>query len=79
MKKATANQVIDRIFNNDVYEMKVGRLSPDDRDWSYYLKLNKLFAPLEKDGLIRFTGKTILGKNKRKEKVWQISKQKNRA
>lgn len=53
------------------------RGNSDQRNWRYYVHLNKLFAPMERDEAIEFTGKTKLGEFGRMEKIWQISKQKN--
>lgn len=71
-KEATANELIDSLYWEDLYELGI-----QDRaalGWRYYVHLNKLFALLERDGEILFTGKEKLGESGRMEKVWRYKK-----
>lgn len=52
----TANETIEMIYRRN------SRLG-----WKFYLHLNKLFSPLEKEGKIKNTGKNSDG-----EKVWEV-------
>lgn len=61
----TANEVIEVLFKSDVITGMIKK-----RTWKYYVHLNKLFAPMEKDGLIMEVG-TKLGPTNRVEKIWQ--------
>lgn len=68
-KKLTANECIDIIFKLDLTE---GLVNTVDRGWQFYLHLNKLFSPMEKEGVIRQSG-TKRGPSKRLEKIWEIA------
>lgn len=63
--KRTANECIQKIFDEDVL---TGAVST--RSWKYYVHLNKLFAPLERAGLIHKVG-TKIGPTNREEKIWK--------
>ena|SRR5690606_21834243 len=63
---STANEAINLIYKADI---KSGLLRAD---WRYYLQLNKLLAPMERQGLVQQTG--LKKVNGRDEKVWQITK-----
>lgn len=59
----TANQIIDEIFKDDLSN---GTDKVLMRGWKFYVHLNKLFSPLEKEG---FVVNTHL--NNDNEKVWE--------
>jgi len=61
-KPRTANEVIENIFANDKRTRRLG-------SWKYYLHLNKLFAPMERAGLIRQVGQKK-GPTNKIEKLW---------
>lgn len=67
-RKMTANECLDAIFKKDLTE---GLVNTVDRGWQFYLHLNKLFAPMEKEGRISQVG-TKMGPSKRQEKVWEL-------
>lgn len=73
MGQATANEVINRIYEDDVRTMGADALL-NTRGWKFYNHLNKLFAPMEKNGIITFTGKTKIGESGLKEKVWKLNR-----
>lgn len=62
-KPSTANEIIDHIYQTDI---DCGLV---EKDWKFYLQLNKLFAPMEKNGLIVQTSLTT---SNRPEKVWKL-------
>ena len=66
MQPCTINQVIDCLHTDDLY--KRGERQLILLGWRYYVHLNKLFSPMEKDGIIKFTGKF----NENGEKIWRI-------
>lgn len=66
LEKATANEIIDRIFKHDI---NTGMIN--NHSWKYYVHLNKLFVFLEKQAFIVHVD-TIIGPTKRKEKVWTV-------
>ncbi len=68
-KKMTANECIDAIFKKDLTN---GLVNTVDRGWQFYLHLNKLFAPMEREGRISLVD-TKMGPSKRIEKVWELS------
>ena len=69
-KPRTANEVIDRIFCNDLKKGNTFIIS--GRGWKFYVHLNKFFSPMEKEGKIQCIG------NKDREKLWiSPSKAKN--
>lgn len=61
----TANEAIQRIF---VAEQKSGKSL--ERDWKFYLQLNKLIAPLARQGRLVQVGEKV-GPTRRVEKVWK--------
>lgn len=63
-KNKTANEIIKAEFEKDV---KSGAIYK--KGWRYYVHLNKLFSPMEADGLIRQVG-TKIGETGRLEKIW---------
>jgi len=67
-KKLTINESIDIIFKED---LTAGLVNTVDRGWQFYLHLNKLFAPMEKEGIIKQVG-TKMGPSKKQEKVWSL-------
>ena len=67
--KATVNEVIDYIWLKDKYELCVTA-----RGWRFYVHLNKFPAPMQKKGLIKFTGKYKKGKTGLREKIWKLTK-----
>lgn len=64
-KPMTANECIQKIFENDIKNDRA-----KDRSWKFYVHLNKLFAPLNRDGIIEKTG-TKIGPTNREEKIWK--------
>jgi len=64
-RELTANEIIDRIFKSDI---RSGRI--EERTWKFYVHLNKLFSPLEYDGVIEVVD-TVTGPTNRPEKVWK--------
>jgi hypothetical protein len=63
----TANEIITACFNEDA--RKGSDFIVIERGWRYYVHLNKLFAPMERAGLIKQDGfKT--GQSGTAEKVW---------
>lgn len=66
---ATANEVIDTIFNREV---RVGAAFVIGRGWRFYVHLNKHFSVLKKNGYIVDKGKR-LGPTGRMEKVWVLT------
>lgn len=58
----TANEAIQRIFEKD---LKKGSSAVFERGWKFYVHLNKLFSPLEKEGRIK-----CIGDRGWSEKVW---------
>jgi len=63
-KEMTANQVIEKIFMRD---LKKDAKLVIEKGWKFYPQLTKLFAPMQKQGLIEcvaFTGT-------KREKVWK--------
>jgi len=68
-KKMTTNECIDAIFKSD---LTAGLVNSVDRGWQFYLHLNKLISPMEKEGRIKQIGYKI-GPTKRKEKVWTLA------
>ena len=69
MKRATANQIIDSLYWDDIISFDLDGIH--EIGWRYYVHLNKLLAPLERDGAIRFTGIEVVGERGRLEKVWE--------
>lgn len=67
----TANEVISLLYLDDLNNHGKDFLV-ENRGWRYYVHLNKLFAPMEKDYLIYFTGEYRLGESGKMEKVWRI-------
>ena len=61
-KPMSANQIINKIYTADI------RNGLNRKDWKFYVHLNKLFAPLNRKGLIEHKG-FIAGENQQ-EKVW---------
>lgn len=70
-KPMTANEVIDSLYNDDIRNNGIEFLVTN-RGWRYYVHLNKLFAPLERDYVIMFTGEYRLGETGKMEKVWKL-------
>lgn len=64
-KPRTANEAIERIWNTD---MKAGVERP--RKWLFYTHLNKLPAPMEREGLIVLHGHKV-GPSGKLEKIWR--------
>jgi hypothetical protein len=71
LKNATANQVIDSLYYDDL--TKFGPDGMIEIGWRYYVHLNKFFAVLEREGYITFTGEQVTGELGKKEKVWRVS------
>ena len=67
-KKMTANECIDAIFKKD---LTTGLVNTVDRGWQFYVHLNKLLAPMEKEGRILQSG-TKMGPSRRQEKIWEL-------
>jgi hypothetical protein len=67
MKEATCNEIINKIHDDFVDSGKI-----KDAGWRFFVHLNKFPAPMEKSGLIEFTGKMKLGELGRMEKVWRV-------
>ena len=65
-KPRTADEAIKRIYDKD---REAGLERP--RQWLFYTHLNKLLAPMERDGLIIQTGEKK-GPTNRIEKVWRV-------
>lgn len=61
----TANQAIERIFASDMKKGPTFVIS--SRGWKFYVHLNKLFAPLEREGRIKQIGECD------GEKLWVIA------
>lgn len=66
-KPLTANECINKLFKSDV---RTGKIK--EKDWRYYVHLNKLFAPLSRHGQIKEVG-TKIGPTNREEKIWAIN------
>jgi hypothetical protein len=64
--KKTANEVIQNIWELDMD--KGTKFVVENRGWKFYVHLNKLFARLERDGLISHVGM------KKGEKLWAKNK-----
>lgn len=58
----TINQVINAIYERDLEKGKDFALA---RGWKFYTHLNKLFAPMERDNLVKH-----IGYDKQGEKLW---------
>ena len=71
----TANEAIEKIYKADV--KKGLEFVNKNRSWKFYVHLNKVVAPLAKQGLIVQVD-TKVGPSKRKEKVWVSAKVKNK-
>lgn len=63
-KPRTANEVISEIFYNDL--RKGSEYIIKERGWKFYVHLNKLFSPLEKEGYIEHVGE------RGGEKLWKM-------
>lgn len=66
-KPQTANEIISTLFKRDVRSN-----SALSKGWRYYVHMNKLFAPLEREGLIKQCG-TKIGETNREEKIWKLT------
>lgn len=64
-KELTANEVIERVFKKDVRNGEA-----ISRGWRFYVHMNKLFAPMKREGLINQVGEKSV--NGRSEKVWRL-------
>jgi hypothetical protein len=73
LKKATANQVITQIWNDDIKILTHDELI--DVGYKYYLFMNKLFSPMEKDGYLSCCGEEM-GESGKFEKIWEIKNEK---
>lgn len=60
----TANEAIQSIFEDD---LEKGTWTVLQRGWKFYVHLNKLLAPLEREGRIEQIG--VRGNG---EKVWRV-------
>jgi len=60
----TINEAIQRIFESD---QRTGRTT--NRNWKFYVHLNKLPAQMKRKGLIDIVD-TVKGPTNRTEKVW---------
>lgn len=69
LRKATINQVIDSLYQDDINEFNKSEMI--EIGWRYYVHLNKHFAPMERDGLIEQTGEEVMGEFGKMEKLWR--------
>lgn len=64
--KATINEVITHIYEAMPNYRKIAH------GWRFFVHLNKFPVVMEREGLIKFTGKYRTGKNVRREKLWRV-------
>lgn len=69
----SANEVITMLYNEDIRKYGAEYLI-ENRGWRYYCHLNKLFSPLESEGIIEFTGLYTKGESGKREKLWRLVK-----
>jgi hypothetical protein len=62
-KPSTANEIISRIYSDDCERNIAFRRG---RGWRFYVHLNKLFAPMSRDKIIKLEGE------KDGEKLWMV-------
>jgi hypothetical protein len=62
--ECTINEAIENIWIGLDSQQRLAK------GWRYFVHLNKLAAPMERMGLIEFTGKYRIGS--KKEKIWRI-------
>lgn len=65
VKEMTINECIDKMFKSDIRTGKINQ-----RNWRYYVHLNKLFDPMRRAGLLEVVGSKI-GETNKLEKVWR--------
>lgn len=67
---STANEIINSIYEDTIKVNSKKQLI--EIGWRFFVHLNKFFSPMEKDGLIKFTGKYKKGELGKMEKIWRL-------